>query len=679
MAKKPPHFPFFSGLIIGLSVIFLLLAYSNRSQGWLIALFAIPFVVQIRGIWIVSKIFASSNAKGFCWFYLITMAVCFLSYCILWNIYASWETQYHWVQPIAENWFVAPASAKYLSYLALIIIGILLLFVIRMTRAIIEGRFLRDNKHNSRYDREIQRRCSRGQRFRHFVKPWNLNNLRTGASNEPFLTLAFFFTVFLGISYLFGLALAFHDKGQKPDTPALYMRNLNPRYSAKGETATNPSPTPAPIDGSVEFTFKFIEGLASVPLPDVAEPDYSVVTNDRAKQAQLKKDWRDAGESNDSKLFAKDDLRDAASFAEKLRGQRDSLSSYLFSQLGSGTRQLLKQHVTGTQVSESLQGALLDDLNKLIEGPSLFKEERFKDITLSPAALILVKTSLGDDDSTRLNRMLLAEAYSDHIAKNRLYDLIQTIQGTSAQLNRIRVTIVGFSDASQVKGTPYKSNYELAEARAQNTKQVILDRLGGRSKETSWDNIEWSSVSLSNEPHASEKIVKVKLESAPQDSASLLLKSEHPNPLNLLDYVYFANYTITTTGYGDIVPTTAYAKFICSFANIVEVFFLVVFFNVLVSLRRSTPTRNLRLRHRDVEDLVARIRRSKTPPEEENKESMDGVGNADLTKLKRHDSETRTKIKRIEAAMKEKADRVDIDVLVKDAMKRFWNPLNLLK
>ena len=61
-------------------------------------------------------------------------------------------------------------------------------------------------------------------------------------------------------------------------------------------------------------------------------------------------------------------------------------------------------------------------------------------------------------------------------------------------------------------------------------------------------------------------------------------RSNHLKPLRLMDYVYFANYTITTTGYGDIVPNTTYAKFICSFANICEVLFLVVFFNALLSL-----------------------------------------------------------------------------------------------
>jgi hypothetical protein len=54
----------------------------------------------------------------------------------------------------------------------------------------------------------------------------------------------------------------------------------------------------------------------------------------------------------------------------------------------------------------------------------------------------------------------------------------------------------------------------------------------------------------------------------------------------LMDYVYFAMYTITTTGYGDIKPITPYTKFLCTLANMTEFFFIVVFFNTLLSLRR---------------------------------------------------------------------------------------------
>jgi Ion channel len=56
---------------------------------------------------------------------------------------------------------------------------------------------------------------------------------------------------------------------------------------------------------------------------------------------------------------------------------------------------------------------------------------------------------------------------------------------------------------------------------------------------------------------------------------------------SLLDYIYFTVYTITTTGYGDIKPTDDYSKFVTTVANLYEVFFIVIVFNVLLSVRRD--------------------------------------------------------------------------------------------
>ena len=55
------------------------------------------------------------------------------------------------------------------------------------------------------------------------------------------------------------------------------------------------------------------------------------------------------------------------------------------------------------------------------------------------------------------------------------------------------------------------------------------------------------------------------------------------NAPNLLEYLYFSIYTITTTGYGDILPVSSYAKFLCSISNLLEIYFVVIFFNVFLS------------------------------------------------------------------------------------------------
>ncbi len=55
------------------------------------------------------------------------------------------------------------------------------------------------------------------------------------------------------------------------------------------------------------------------------------------------------------------------------------------------------------------------------------------------------------------------------------------------------------------------------------------------------------------------------------------------HPPSFLDFIYFATYTITTTGYGDIQPRSSMSKFISTMANIYELIFIVIFINLLVS------------------------------------------------------------------------------------------------
>lgn len=60
--------------------------------------------------------------------------------------------------------------------------------------------------------------------------------------------------------------------------------------------------------------------------------------------------------------------------------------------------------------------------------------------------------------------------------------------------------------------------------------------------------------------------------------------------IKFLDYFYFSMYTITTTGYGDMAPVSPWSKFITVFLNIYELIYIVIFFNVLLSLTKQAPS-----------------------------------------------------------------------------------------
>lgn len=376
-------------------------------------------------------------------FYLITMAICLVTYTLMWAIYANGQQFYKWENVEWDKGLSAMTLTWAwiyfgLSVFALGIVATLLCLVMWMTRAIIGD-----------YEKAKPTR----------LELLNPQLLKRGAAEAPFLTLTFFLTVFLGVSYLFGFSFAFHDKSRlfnpgpyaNLNEPALVMGNLT---GAKSVVAEAPSPTPSPKPIA---TFLFDIGT-SVP--------------------------------------------NSASEAESLK------------------------------------------------------------------AVAAIEEKSSDDKA-------------------------------------IRIVLIGGADLRQIKSVAYQSNYELAEARAQSAKNLILEKLSSSKAAHVLRNLEWTCLARPNEGmrtevrahaknHSSkdyegqeDRIVHVFAIASFEAPAQLVVRNLRANKLKslrLMDYIYFANYTITTTGYGDIVPNTTYAKFVCSFANICEVLFLVVFFNALLSL-----------------------------------------------------------------------------------------------
>lgn len=75
--------------------------------------------------------------------------------------------------------------------------------------------------------------------------------------------------------------------------------------------------------------------------------------------------------------------------------------------------------------------------------------------------------------------------------------------------------------------------------------------------------------------------IKIEKESTKLDPVSE--KENNLPKFTLLDSIYFTTYTITTTGYGDIIPNSSYAKFITIILNIFELTFIVLVVNLFVT------------------------------------------------------------------------------------------------
>jgi hypothetical protein len=168
-----------------------------------------------------------------------------------------------------------------------------------------------------------------------------------------------------------------------------------------------------------------------------------------------------------------------------------------------------------------------------------------------------------------------------------------------ADYMRFRLTLLGHSNNEG--SNRFRSNYELSEARVRSTQLMLTQMfsgLGPSKKEPK--NVDWLPLPMSSEPvflesrqtairQVAQPSVEIDFQPILGDLTQLEMQRVKigKGDLSLLDYMYFMIYTITTTGYGDIRPVSAQSKFICSLANLLEIFFLVVIFNTLSTLDKK--------------------------------------------------------------------------------------------
>lgn len=184
----------------------------------------------------------------------------------------------------------------------------------------------------------------------------------------------------------------------------------------------------------------------------------------------------------------------------------------------------------------------------------------------------------------------------------RIREILDTLSGQKNM--RFRISLIGHADDNPLgyNNTRYKSNYELSVARIQNVQYKLMNDFKSKDDSLiinsvkSLANTEWLLNPLSNEqkyeyfqPKAKSLEDKRVVEIIVTPMLNHSTESENfyktGNQLKHLDYIYFMFYTITTTGYGDIKPVAPFIKFCTTLANLYELIFMVVFFNILLSLK----------------------------------------------------------------------------------------------
>jgi hypothetical protein len=109
------------------------------------------------------------------------------------------------------------------------------------------------------------------------------------------------------------------------------------------------------------------------------------------------------------------DLKDGPSLVLKLIEARDPLSAWLREHLSTDLIEDLTKEKNSRPLPPPLLQSLLNELNPLLRGDTIYEKERFKEVALTEKLRRAVDKSDQADQKTRLNRSLIQEAYPDEI------------------------------------------------------------------------------------------------------------------------------------------------------------------------------------------------------------------------------------------------------------------------
>jgi len=121
--------------------------------------------------------------------------------------------------------------------------------------------------------------------------------------------------------------------------------------------------------------------------------------------------WEEVGTS----FFCEDDVIDVATFADRLNDTTNPISPYLMGRFGPRLRLLLGEFAELRAPTVDLPAELVDELNRIVRGPSIYAGGRFAAVSLSNETCARLQPEFGQIDTIRLNRLLLQDAYPEDL------------------------------------------------------------------------------------------------------------------------------------------------------------------------------------------------------------------------------------------------------------------------
>ncbi len=563
--EKPLRYTLPAMLVFVISSILAAIGWARHteleSRLWITALFVAPWFLQLFSLCILR----SRTTPAFWWFNAGATFICQASNWFLWIIYfTQWKASQKW------------------SYIALILAFAMLGCVAVMTFAIMRKPEAPSSDEDAPQNvPSLDVPYSNGteglvRQWRKFATRWEAfsQNLSEGIGGHRFWAITYFMALFLGVSYLFGFALGFHDQyirvktiNEKPanEKPALYMVNLKSDDDVSADSTAdqhqhgNKSTEPADDQSVKDTTTQTV-----MPAVSASNEEFCFYFEELKANLGQSKEGCPEGIPNPKRmdlhpqisLFNSCSLRAIVDTLQETTKKGGRVKVSLLSHTDNepikvpGTTSV--RYLSNYELSESRAHHVRYEILRLLRDRHVRDLENI-DWVFFPAA---------DEALPQINRGAITK---DHFPL--------------AELTRMGVVPNSDKKDFSRQVEKYLSTEDIDHRLPPQEKRVVIATIEAVSQSPVILQPEQMRNLMAGQDKANDKL-KV-LETAQNEHIS----QSQSKPLRLMDYMYFSIYTITTTGYGDIVPTTAYAKFVTSAANIFEVIFLVVFFNALISLQ----------------------------------------------------------------------------------------------
>lgn len=157
----------------------------------------------------------------------------------------------------------------------------------------------------------------------------------------------------------------------------------------------------------------------------------------------------------------------------RIRDEQDAVSAYIRAKFSEEAKKMLTTWEKSTPLSPNLEEKFLEEINRLINGPSLYDKERFRDVELRKATNKLVQENhrgrerknkdVAQKDSRDenknesvplLNRLLLEDVYTEGIAR-----LCPTLSHSGADVTSVEeTTLKELCSTCHVFGSPFMAS-----------------------------------------------------------------------------------------------------------------------------------------------------------------------------------------------------------------------------